>query len=292
MLTVSGAALAATLLISFAVAPLNALIWKSRNRDFPVLAALDYDHFKSFREDACFLSPTSPERKGWIKGECLRFAPGKKNVLILGDSHAADLWQGFSEAYPQVNFLQATATGCRPVIPTVGRPVCRDLFTWVFGTYLPQHHMDAILLSGKWQSFDVRKLPATAAALKPYTDHVIVLGEPDTYELPLPRLLALDQYWGGTSIVHGGRRLTAAPMDKALGPRLAGSGAAYVSLHDVICKNVHDPAGAGCTVYAGKGVPLYFDRDHFTADGAAFVARKLQGLMGLAAVGLKADAAP
>jgi len=28
-------------------------------------------------------------------------------------------------------------------------------------------------------------------------------------------------------------------------------------------------------------MPLYFDRDHFTADGAAFVAQHLTGLLGL-----------
>jgi peptidoglycan/LPS O-acetylase OafA/YrhL len=279
VLLVAGAAMAATVLISFLVVPVNGLIWKSRNRDFPMLAALDYDHFRSFREDACFLTPTSPERQGWIKEECLRFQPGRKNILILGDSHAADLWRGFSHAYPDVNFLQATSTGCRPVIPTEGRPSCRGLFDWIFTTYLPQHHMDAIVLSGKWQPYDIRRLPATATALESYADHVIVLGEPDTYELPLPRLLALDQYWGSHSIVGHGRLLTAAPMDKVLRPRLAGTGAAFVSLHDVVCNGARDAAGAGCTVYAGNRMPLYFDRDHFTAEGAAFVARQLKSLL-------------
>src|SRR5262249_16421651 len=110
VLLVSGAAMAATVLVSFLVVPVNGLIWKSRNRAFPVLAALNYNHFRSFREDACFLTPTSPARQGWIKEECLRASPGRKNILILGDSHAADLWRGFSDAYPEVNFLQATST--------------------------------------------------------------------------------------------------------------------------------------------------------------------------------------
>jgi len=70
-------------------------------------------------------------------------------------------------------------------------------------------------------------------------------------------------------------------VDKVLGPALAGSGAAYVSLHDVICGRAGDFAGAGCAVYADNGTPLYFDRDHFTADGAAFVAQHLTGLLGL-----------
>ena len=279
VLLVSAAAMAAVLLLSFAVAPLNAMVWKQR--DFPVLAALDYDHARVFREDDCFLTPTSPQRQGWVKQECLRFQPGRKNILILGDSHAADLWRGFARAYPGANFLQATSTGCRPVIRPVGRPSCRDLFNWLFDTYLPQHHMDAIILSGSWQPYDIRTLPETAAALMPRADHIVVLGEVDTYELPLPRLLALDQYWGGNAMVGRGRLLTAAPVDKVLGPALAGSGAAYVSLHDVICGHAGDFAGAGCAVYADNGMPLYFDRDHFTADGAAFVAQHLTGLLGL-----------
>jgi peptidoglycan/LPS O-acetylase OafA/YrhL len=283
VLAASGLAMAATVLIALAVIPLNAMVWK--RHQFPVLATLDYDHVHAFREDDCFLTPTSPDRQGWLKDACLHFEPGRKNVLIMGDSHAADLWQGFARAYPDVNFLQATSTGCRPVMHPVGRPSCRGLFNWLFNTYLPAHHMDAIILSGKWQPYDIRTLPQTAAALKPHADHTIVLGEADTYELPLPRLLALDQYWGGHAIVGRGRQLTAAPVDKVLRPRLAGTGATYISLHDVFCRDVHDPAGAGCAVYAEDGTtPLYFDRDHFTAGGAAFIAQRLHGEMGLAAV--------
>ena len=40
--------------------------------------------------------------------------PKMPNYLLLGDSHAAELWLGLSSVYDRIHFLQTTATACLP----------------------------------------------------------------------------------------------------------------------------------------------------------------------------------
>ena len=60
-----------------------------------------------------------------------------KNILIVGDSHAAHLIWGLSFSYPDSNVLQATATGCRPYIGSYGVKKCIDLVNYTFNDFLP-----------------------------------------------------------------------------------------------------------------------------------------------------------
>lgn len=43
---------------------------------------------------------------------CIAINENKKNVLLIGDSHAADVYMAVNSAYPDVNFLQLTGAGC------------------------------------------------------------------------------------------------------------------------------------------------------------------------------------
>ncbi|HXZ09119.1 MAG TPA: acyltransferase family protein, partial [Paraburkholderia sp.] len=80
-----------------------------------VLAFSNYDAGQAMRVGQCFLIPSDHHAR-FNSDVCLKAQPGKKNVLLLGDSHAADLMAGFAEVRRDVNYLQANATGCMPVL--------------------------------------------------------------------------------------------------------------------------------------------------------------------------------
>jgi hypothetical protein len=48
--------------------------------------------------------------------ECASIDAARKNVLVIGDSIASDTYMMLSQAYPEVQFLQAIAGACRAVI--------------------------------------------------------------------------------------------------------------------------------------------------------------------------------
>ena len=62
------------------------------------------------------VSSTSRPVPTWTRNSCLKLDPGRPNYLIVGDSFAADAYVYLSAAYPGVNFLQATAGNCHPLL--------------------------------------------------------------------------------------------------------------------------------------------------------------------------------
>ncbi|MBI2318452.1 MAG: hypothetical protein HYU75_16015, partial [Betaproteobacteria bacterium] len=58
--------------------------------------------------DNRILTLDTPDTERFITSE-------KKNVLVLGDSHAADLYVALKKTHSQINFIQATGGGCTPI---------------------------------------------------------------------------------------------------------------------------------------------------------------------------------
>src|SRR6185312_1350260 len=95
-------------------------------------------------------------------------------------SHAAHLWAGLNAAYPQVNVQQATVAGCPSLLhyTVVGEfaRTCDDMRAAIFRDYLPQAKLDAVILSGNWQLFQLDQLRETVAYIRSFQSHVYVVG--------------------------------------------------------------------------------------------------------------------
>ena len=66
-----------------------------------------------FREGSCFIVG-SYKFSDFDRNKCLRLEEGRQNYLLIGDSHAAQLWYGLSNLLDDVHILQATTAGCKP----------------------------------------------------------------------------------------------------------------------------------------------------------------------------------
>src|SRR5262249_17443149 len=77
-----------------------------------ILAWTQYPAEKVVRSGVCFLTTGYSDQSLFRNDLCLALRPDRKNVLVMGDSHAAHLWMGLHEARPDINFMQATASGC------------------------------------------------------------------------------------------------------------------------------------------------------------------------------------
>ncbi len=116
---------------------------------------LDREHAAAIRSGRCHINEPSQTFEDFRSGieKCLTVVPGKPNILVLGDSHAVDIWLTLSRAYSQYNFLQATGAGCDPSQEDSREfPAhCRRLLTYVRTEFFPEKRVDGIIFAARWR---------------------------------------------------------------------------------------------------------------------------------------------
>jgi peptidoglycan/LPS O-acetylase OafA/YrhL len=232
------------------------------------LLAFENREDPTMRRGTCFLASGSFSK--FSADQCLRMAPGKRNVLIFGDSHAAHLWIGYQTSFPKINFMQATAAGCKPMIDTIGDKGCEDLVHYIYSSFLPANHVDTVVLSARWKAGDVKEAIASAKVLSKYAARVVISGPIEEFEQPLPRLLAraassqvsLNKF--ADRFVLPEQKTT----DRLFASAELPDRVSYVSVYGALCK-------PNCLVTVSSEIPLQFDYGHLTRAGSVFLARKL-----------------
>ena len=265
---VAGAVMALMSVLAFISVPLNHRLWHYTADATNILSYMDYKPTK-MRRGTCFLETASDSFKIFDISTCLHISPTQKNYLLIGDSHAADLWYGLSTVNPTINFLQATASGCRPIMGIKGRRSCGDLMKYMFNDFIPQHHLYGIILSADWATREVDGAIKTAQAVAPYATHVIILGNSPVYDQPLPQILARSMLKHEPSMVAYHVEKKQQITDRDFSDRIIGSGIRYISVFSAVCPNSH------CTTVSSSDVPIFFDTNHFTASGSILVAKKI-----------------
>ena len=232
-------------------------------------AWLAYDPSSAFRTGQCYLATS---RQSFDVATCMKVDAQRPNYLLVGDSHAAHLWYGFSSVMPEANILQATASLCRPAVLPGSRydtPTCRNLMQSVFNDFLVNNKVDKVLLAASWKDEDLPILSATLEILKSRRLDVVVLGPIVEYDSALPRLLADEILHDDPSIAGAMRKAGVRERDRAMRRLVTERGATYVSVYDSVCRN------DSCDEFAEGDIPLQFDAGHLTAKGSVEVGRRL-----------------
>ncbi|MBL9036797.1 MAG: acyltransferase [Rhodospirillaceae bacterium] len=269
--TLAGSAAIMAMLVAVAgvIQPLSARLWPIPAEEREMLAVQDTKASVYMRLGTCFLDG-SYEFSQFDRAGCLQMAGNRPNVLLLGDSQAADLRLGLGTVNPDINFLQATASGCKPIGDLHGRPGCTALMRFMIEEFIPAHRLDAILLAGRWRPSDLAQLRATAEKLKPHADRLIVLGPRLEYRSNLPWILAVSALRQDPGMLDRLQVGQQKDTDRALRHQFEGSGIHYFSLYRAICSE------GTCRQLDERGTPLSFDYGHFTESGSIFVARQLR----------------
>ncbi|NJM92574.1 MAG: acyltransferase, partial [Rhodospirillaceae bacterium] len=235
ILSASAATMALLVVAAGIVYPLSQRYWQMPDDAQRTLAVLDTTSLTTMRSRACLLRTEAEPFSQFDHTACLQLSDSKPDWLLVGDSQAADLWVGLAAANPDINLLQATATGCKPVMGGSGQRQCLDLMQFLFTDFIPKHRFDAILISARWSSDNLEGLSKTASALKPFADRVVVLGPRVEYEQDLPWLLAASMLKHDPSVVDRFRVGKQKRIDQQFADRLREQGVAYVSLYRAIC---------------------------------------------------------
>lgn len=253
-------------------------------RDYPadVLAIAEYSDYQEsaeYREswpDDCMLAEGEGQQED-VAASCLDTQPGKADVLLFGDSHAAHIYAALSARHPDVNFLAATASGCRPLPGgevADGKEDCGELRSYIYDRFLPRTHVDTVILAARWKAEELPLLAPAIARLRQMAGRVIVLGPVVEYQEALPVLAAKARLTGNDARVSHLTDPERWQLEAAMRPVVEAAGARYVSMLDILCP------GRKCTFLTPGDVPISFDYGHFTLAGATWVVDRLKALNG------------
>jgi hypothetical protein len=234
------------------------------------------DNASRYRTGSCFLT-SNLTLASFDRFACLHQSAGRPNVLLFGDSHAAHLDYGLVRAFPNTNFLQATASLCPPIDTRnlIGRrhaPDCVQLTNYILNDYLPStHDLSVVLLGGAWTSRDLDGLGTTISHIQSLGIPVALIGPAIEYDAPLPRLLAFSVQDRDPALAQRHRVAETRALDRIM-TALARDRwhVPYFSWFDTLC-----PAGP-CQEYAAPGIPLEQDEAHLTGPGSVAVAREME----------------
>ena len=262
IVAVGVAGLAAMVGVAFVVHR-GAETWRTYPPDVRKVAAYaDYpstaDHKAQFLDGTCFVSLGEVyDRKG-----CLPVSSVKPNLLVFGDSHAAQYWRALTERFPAWTVMQATGAACRPMHGVSTESHCNDFVPFILDDFLVKTKIDAVILAGRWLDGEDAIVDQTIRMLQARGIHVTVIGPVVEYEGEMPAILA-DAMMRGDPELAARKRLTERrARDRKLGPIVRATGATWVSAWDTECPEDH------CRLFDGEGGPMHFDYGHVTLSGA------------------------
>jgi peptidoglycan/LPS O-acetylase OafA/YrhL len=230
---------------------------------------LSYDPSEGYRTGECFLT-NQMDFAEFNPKSCLAQAELGKSYLLIGDSHAADLYPGLEAVLgKRVNLLQATATGCKPVLRDVGiRTTCASMTKFIYDDYLKNHSVDLVIMSARWGDEDIGPLSDTIRELKARGQPVAIMGPTPEFTLPLPRLLAQSIESPGTINIQTYLYPSLRELDRRIASMAEKEGVMYISLYAKLCPN------SEC-ISTVDGAPLYFDASHLTKTSSIFLAGRI-----------------
>lgn len=193
----------------------------------------------------------------------------KPNVLVIGDSMAADTYMMLSQSYPEIHFAQATAGACPALLAvthTGGKyPTCQQLNKFRFAE-LAKKDYDAIVLASVWKPDRVEPLRKTVEYLHGLNKKVLVFGPRAAFRGSVPLLISRQ-----TNIDQINARL-----DQRAVQRTALLETMRNALGDVELIDIGAIQCAPRCDSVDEGRLLYMDAQHFTPLGAQVVGARLR----------------
>lgn len=215
-------------------------------------------------------------------------APQKRNGVILGDSHGADLLTALMRADSQVNYRFVHLYWyCQPILGERpygdGTPIrtrelaedCRRQSDVLRDNPLLEA-ADLIVVASSWIDYGLAGLPETVRYLRSrYRGRIVLVGGRFAFtELSslLTRATDLEdanRSWDAAKGTFGMRKEI-----RALAAVAESEGVDLVDLRTHTCDRIR--RGFWCPLFLDDGELLYWDSNHWTEDGARWVGRNLR----------------
>lgn len=144
------------------------------------------------------------ERYNKIK--CLQLSNSKPNVLLIGDSHAAQFSSELRKA-KNINLLEVSTGYVLPILKQNGKQGHKELIEYVFNEYIPENksNISLIVISASWimnrnaniNMSNEEVINEVENLIKYFNQlkiNYLIIGQTETYKLSFPKILMLENF--------------------------------------------------------------------------------------------------
>ncbi|MBB6114627.1 peptidoglycan/LPS O-acetylase OafA/YrhL [Rahnella inusitata] len=219
----------------------------------------------------CFVQGPSFNVKGFRSSGCEDLSKKKQNILLIGDSHAAQLSSSIRSQLTNYNIIQFTASGCFPY-KDAHKDVdngCSQLMAYLFNDFLPKHKIDyafvsvhMIVYAGDNIEGRVKEL---SHDLKKYIPNVYAIGQTKIFPKPFVSLAMTNK----KEQLCSTQRNDVAGFNNWLKTMYESNGVDYIDIFHF------DEQNKTCGL-SDKGEPLFFDTNHLTPLGAMQITKIIE----------------
>jgi hypothetical protein len=223
----------------------------------------------TWRAHKCFLFDGRVDVK--LAPECLAVSHEQKNYLLLGDSHAAELWMGFHTVFDRVHWLQTSASGCLPTIvyQITEVAICTSVVDDVMRLLLDEH-IDNVVLAARWKPSALDNVAATLDWMNQNHIHVTLIGPTALYDMPVPRLVISAMRASEPALLWRHLDPSMTILDAQMKDLAQAHHIDYISLLKLEC------TGVPCSDDPAHTWPELFDQEHFNELGSKLIAMKVR----------------
>lgn len=195
--------------------------------------------------------------------DALRIDPGKKNIILLGDSHAGMFSQTINNIFDKSKYhlIQVTGDATYPMMNAEeGYSGPKELFNYFFKEYFPENYqkVDLVIIGANYFEYYkedlVKKIDFNENYFKKYNIPVVYLGQTENYGIDFPTHFYLKNRFNTKTANYPRLKDKVGLTNQYLMDRL---GDRYISLLD--CK---------ITKINKEGIPYMYDMNHLTYYGA------------------------
>ncbi|MFU2319203.1 SGNH hydrolase domain-containing protein [Rahnella sp. PCH160] len=216
---------------------------------------------------SCFLSSKNPSIDDYDYSFCTNTEKHKKTILLFGDSHVAEFSKAIREKYWNYNIIQATASGCPPIINVKGDGTCQTLFKMVFNQIIKEKQIDIVIVGANWSAFALTNdvipgIKETNELLKEKIPSVKFISQTKNFPAALPMLI-MNSKNISEIIPEKSSRDFYNKMKKEL-PSVD-----FIDIYNYGCKNDK------CILLNDDNIPMFFDNNHYTYEWTKSIVNEL-----------------
>ena len=211
---------------------------------------------------------------------CLTLAHDKKNILVLGDSAAAEAYLAMARAYPEMNFVQITGSACKP-FHAAYKDIsnrCVEMLDHAI-TLAERSRFDAIVVTSQWRDDFRLALPELLRLQgKGKGTPLLLIGPPLMFSEDVANaMLRLERGASLSRMVETMTDKTNFAYAAAMRTFAQQHGFAYLDRVQLYCDG-------GCPLLSPNGVPMILDQAHLSLAGIDLLGARMKSRKVLEAI--------
>ena len=201
--------------------------------------------------------------------QCTALAQDKKNVLVYGDSAAAEMYLMLKLAYPDINFVQITGSACKPFHAAYqNMHYCVKMLDFAL-SLLDRHSFDGVVVASQWRDDFALALP-DLLHFRAKDRPLLLIGPPLTFSEDATKTMArMEQGESLQKALEGTLDPDNVKLAGTMGDFAKRNGFAYLDRLQLYCES-------GCPLISAKGDPMILDKFHLTLPGIAELSKRIK----------------